>query len=136
MHRKYICKDTFEKTGYNLGICSDYINTKEKLQMEINVICSKNNRRKNQIVKAINIMNGVQKYFFYKLISDSEVDICEEEYVDWNIFCRKHSSSKDEYIIYITEKPFVDNWFSHEESHYAVITTNSWEETFAPPSHH
>lgn len=102
--------------------------------MEINVICSKNNRRKNQIVKAINIMNGVQNNFFYKLISDSEADICEEEYVNWNIFCKNHSSSDDEYIIYITEKPFDDYWFSHEESHYAVITTDDWEETFAPPS--
>ncbi|MCM1083294.1 MAG: nucleotide-binding protein [Clostridium sp.] len=102
--------------------------------MEINVICCISNKRKNQIVKAINIMNGVQNHFFYKLTSDLDEDICEEEYVNWNIFCKNYSSSDNEYTIYITEKPFDDNWFSHEESYYAIITTDNWEETFAPPS--
>lgn len=102
--------------------------------MEINVICCKSNKRKNQIIKATNIMNGVQNYFFYKLTSDLDEDICEEEYVNWNLFCQNYSSSDNEYTIYITEKPFDDNWFSHEESHYAIITIDNWEETFAPPS--
>lgn len=102
--------------------------------MEINVICCKSNKRKNQIIKATNIMNGVQNYFFYKLTSDLDEDICEEEYVNWNLFCKSYSSSDNEYTIYITEKPFDDNWFSHEESHYAIITTDNWEEIFAPPS--
>lgn len=102
--------------------------------MDITVCCFKGNTRKNQIIKAINIINGVQKYFFYRFISDLETDICDKRYINWDTFCKERAVQKDEYTIYITEKPFDDNWFSHEESEYAVITTHNWEETFAPPS--
>lgn len=102
--------------------------------MEINVRCCKTNTRINQIVKAINIINGVQSYFYFKLESDLDVAVCEEEYVNWELFCKNYSLKDNEYVIYITEKPFDDNWFSHEESQFAIITMNSWEEVFAPPS--
>ncbi|MDE6435865.1 MAG: nucleotide-binding protein [Lachnospiraceae bacterium] len=102
--------------------------------MEINVRCCKTNTRINQIIKAINIINGVQSYFYIKLESDLDVDVCEEEYVNWELFCKNYSLKDNEYVIYITEKPFDDNWFSHEESQFAIITMNSWEEVFAPPS--
>lgn len=102
--------------------------------MEIKVRCCKDNTRINQIIKAINIINGVQSYFYIKLESDLDVDVCEKEYVDWELFCKNYSLKDNEYVIYITEKPFNDNWFSHEESQFAIITMNSWEEVFAPPS--
>lgn len=102
--------------------------------MDISICCYEGNTRKNQIIKAINIINGVQKHFFYRFISDLKTDVCDEEYINWDTFCKEHTLQKEEYIIYITEKPFDDNWFSHEESQYAIITTNNWEETFAPPS--
>ena len=63
-----------------------------------------------------------------------KTDVCDEEYINWDTFCKEHTLQKEEYIIYLTEKPFDDNWFSHEESQYAIITTNNWEETFAPQS--
>ena len=47
---------------------------------------------------------------------------------------RTHRKKIDEYTIYITEKPFNDNWFSHEDYKYSIISTNSWELLFAPPS--
>lgn len=102
--------------------------------MEIKVRCYKKNKRKNQIIKAINIMNGIQNYFYYKLEDDLEIDLCAEEKIDWEKFCQGDSCVSDEYVIYITEKAFDDNWFSHEESQFSIITTNKWEEIFVPPS--
>lgn len=102
--------------------------------MEISVYCYKGSTRKNQIIKAINIINGVQNYFFFKLQSEIDLDVCEETLINWEDFCEKHSQKNEEYIIYITEKSFDDNWFSHEESQYSIITTSDWEEHFAPPS--
>lgn len=62
-----------------------------------------------------------------------ENDICEEQKISWASFCASYSNC-DEHVIYITDKPFDDNWFSHEETNVALISTNSWEEYFAPPS--
>lgn len=107
---------------------------KEDDDMEIKVCCYKGSTRKNQITKAINIINGVQNYFFFKLQTDIDMDVCEENIINWSDFCKKHSSQDDEFIVYITEKPFDDNWFSHEETQYAIISTFDWEEHFAPPS--
>lgn len=101
--------------------------------MNVIVKCLKNNIRKNQIVKAIKIANGVQNYFFFKLEDNLEIDICEEQTISWTSFCTSYSNC-DEHVIYITDKKFDDNWFSHEETHVAIISTNSWEEYFAPPS--
>ena len=107
--------------------------TREKW-MKICVYYSKNNTRKNQIIKAIRIMNGMQNYFYYKLEQELDTDICEERYVNWENFCKNNRERNTTYCIYITEKPFDDNWFSHEEAQFSVITTNGWEEKFAPPS--
>lgn len=101
--------------------------------MNIIVRCQKNSIRRNQIVKAIKIVNGVQNYFFFKLEDDLECDICEEQIINWKSFCANYSDY-DNHVIYITDKPFDDNWFSHDETQVAIISTNSWEERFAPPS--
>lgn len=79
-------------------------------------------------------MNGVQNYFHFILKTDKEKDVCETEMVNWNMFCENYSAPADKYMIYITEKAFDDNWFSHEECQFAVISTDSWEKVFAPPS--
>lgn len=102
--------------------------------MLIKVKCYNGNTRKRQITKAISIINGVQRYFFFELESDMDIDVCKDKLIAWEDFCGKHHQKDGEYIIYITEKPFTDNWFSHEESQYAIITTNGWEEYFSPPS--
>lgn len=91
------------------------------------------NSRKNQIIKAISIINGLQNYYFLMLES-SDNDVVNETYVDWDVFSKLYSIKNDEYVIFITEKPFVDNWFSHEEYQFSVITMHDWEKLFAPPS--
>lgn len=101
--------------------------------MDIKIVCYKDNCRKNQIIKAINILNSVQNYFFYKLVNDN-LDVCTGEMVDWNSFSNSVRKSIDEYTIYITEQPFTDNWFSHEDYKYSIISMDSWERLFAPPS--
>lgn len=101
--------------------------------MEITVRYYEKNTRKNQIHKALSIINSAQNYYFYKLKEDA-TDLCEENQVYWDDFLEKQVIEKNVYIIYITEKPFNDNWFSHEEPQCAVISTHSWEERFAPPS--
>ena len=91
------------------------------------------NSRKNQIIKAISIINGLQNYYFLMLES-SDNDVVNETCVDWDVFSKLYSIKNDEYVIFITEKPFVDNWFSHEEYQFSVITMHDWEKLFAPPS--
>lgn len=91
------------------------------------------NSRKNQIIKAISIINGLQNYYFFMLES-SDNDVVNETCVDWDVFSKLYSIKNDECVIFITEKPFVDNWFSHEEYQFSVITMHDWEKLFAPPS--
>ena len=101
--------------------------------MNITIICYKDNSRKSQIVKAINILNSVQNYFFYKIVNEDS-DLSKDEMIDWDSFCERVGKRIDEYTIYITEKPFSDNWFSHEDYKYSIISIDSWELLFAPPS--
>lgn len=91
------------------------------------------NSRKNQIIKAISIINGLQNYY-YLVLEPSDNDVVNETCVDWDAFSKLYSIKNDEYVIFITEKPFVDNWFSHEEYQFSVITMHDWEKFFAPPS--
>lgn len=91
------------------------------------------NSRKNQIIKAISIINGLQNYYFF-MLEPSDNDVVNETCVDWDVFSKLYSIKNDEYVIFITEKPFVDNWFSHEEYQFSVITMHDWEKLFAPPS--
>lgn len=37
------------------------------------------------------------------------------------------------FYMFITDKPFSDNWFSHVSEHICVISTNGWDKYFAPP---
>ena len=50
--------------------------------MNITIICYKDNSRKSQIVKAINILNSVQNYFFYKIVNEDS-DLSKDEMIDW-----------------------------------------------------
>lgn len=91
------------------------------------------NTRKNQITKAVSIVNGLQNHYY--LVSEPlNNDVVDDASINWNSFCGNYSVENDEYVIFITEKPFVDNWFSHEEYQFSIITTNDWEKHFAPPS--
>lgn len=101
--------------------------------MEIHVKYWENNSRKNQILKAVNIINGLQNY--YNLILDALTeDVVDDPTINWESFCDGYSINGDDHIIFITEKAFDDNWFSHEENQFSIITTYDWEKHFAPPS--
>lgn len=91
------------------------------------------NTRKNQITKAVSIINGLQNYY-YLILKPQEEDVVNDMHIHWDSFCENYSTGDDEHVIFITEKPFVDNWFSHEEYQFSVITMHDWEKTFAPPS--
>lgn len=101
--------------------------------MNIKIICYKDNHRKTQIIKAIRILNSVQNYYYYDLVEDNS-DICPDKKISWDYFTNNIGERIEEYTIYITEKPFTDNWFSHENYKYSIISMNSWEHLFAPPS--
>lgn len=62
---------------------------------EITICCHKDNTRKNQIERAINIINGVQSYFFYKLEAELYMDIYEEEYINWYKFYENYANTNN-----------------------------------------
>ncbi len=101
--------------------------------MVISVKYWEKNTRKNQITKAVKIINGLQNYYY--LIAESlNEDVVNDSIVNWESFCKNYSAKDGEYVIFVTEKAFDDNWFSHEERQFSIITTNDWERLFAPPS--
>lgn len=101
--------------------------------MEIKVVCFKENTRMNQVTQAIKIMNGIQNRYHYT-IEQAEADIGDGNCVNWYTFIRDVNYPNSEHVIYITEKRFEDNWFSHESHNIAVVSTNEWEDLYAPPS--
>lgn len=98
--------------------------------MVINVKYWNGNTRKNQIIKAVNIINGLQNYY-YLVLKPLDEDVVNDVSINWEFFCENYSAENDDYVIYITEKAFDDNWFSHEEYQFSIITTNDWEKHFA-----
>lgn len=102
--------------------------------MNINILFYSGNTRKNQIIKAVEKLNEIQTYFKYTLEECKNMDVCKETLIDWDKFSENYISNGEKYLIYITEKKFYDNYFSHEESQYAIISTYAWEEQFSPPS--
>ncbi len=99
--------------------------------MDIKVICFSKNRRMNQVKLAIEALNYIQNYFYFCL-DKTESDICETYVVNWKQFYQKHINNG--YEIFITEKAFDDNWFSHEGNQLSVISTADWEQLFSPLS--
>ena len=92
-------------------------------------------RRENQLRQAVNKLNGIQRYYYF-ILKPRDTDVCPTKKVNWIEFNQKETLGQtvEEYNIFITEKQFEDNWFSHEESQYAIISTYGWERHFAPPS--
>ena len=82
------------------------------------------------IDNTIRLLNGAQNYFRFTKRTD---DVFDDDYINWENF-RKNYQPKDQYEIHITEHPFDDNWFSHEDSEFSVITIDSWERIYSPPS--
>ncbi len=101
--------------------------------MKVSVICYVRNNSKEQIIKAIKILNNVQDYFQFVLKMNEE-DVSKNEKINWNDFREKCTIFTDNYVICIVQKAFNDNWFLHQNNKCSIITTNGWEETYAPPS--
>lgn len=89
--------------------------------------------RKSQISKAVAIINGIQNYY-YLVLEALDEDVVNDTKISWDSFRENYSKENDEYTIFITDKAFDDNWFSHEEPNFSIITTHDWEKHFAPPS--
>ena len=102
--------------------------------MDIKIIYYIGNTRKSKICNAINTLNSIQDYFYFneKVV---QTDVCTTEEVSWNKFCDNYSVfNSNNYEIYITEKTFDDNYFLHNQTQYAIISIDEWEELFSPPS--
>lgn len=101
--------------------------------MKINIVCNEDNSHLSEINDTIKMMNSLQNYYFYSLINEDVDDIKYFNFpIDWNSFKEKHKGVKNK--IYITERPFSDNWFSHEERNFSLITISDWETVYSPPS--
>lgn len=102
----------------------------------MNIIISyyKKINSERQIKKAVAILNASQ-HFFYFILNPTDADKTESQFpINWEAFCARHINDTDENTIYITEKPFDDNWFSHEERKFSLISCYDWEQNYAPPS--
>lgn len=101
--------------------------------MDIKIVCNEDNKYISQINDSIKTINGLQKYFFY-FLENEEVDNINDlqKPLNWSAFKHNHSNAQNK--IYITERPFDDNWFSHEERKFSIITVSDWEQVFSPPS--
>ncbi len=84
------------------------------------------------IVRAINSLNGIQNYFKF-LASDFPLNVTERN-LKLNSLPDNIANDPQGYRIFVIDEPFYDNWFSHEENHYSIITISDWNNYFAPPS--
>ncbi len=100
--------------------------------MNINVHYNYNSVNLNSIITAIEILNGLQNYF--RFIRTSSTIHENEKYLIWDEVAAELDNPINNYCIHIVDKPFLDNWFSHEESQYSVITTSDWNNHYSPPS--
>lgn len=102
---------------------------------EILVVLDQGSDHGSRVKEAVNVVNASQKYFLLRL---QEAPIVIEP-ADGPIVCRAAAAQigrdfPDRDVICITDRPFSDNWFSHEYRHCGIITTSDWEQIFAPPA--
>lgn len=100
--------------------------------MDIKIVIYEKISRKRKITEAINLLESLQNHFHYNLQYMS-TELVKEKQIDWTTFCHNNENAED-YTIFITQKPFCDNFFSHEHHNFSVISTHGWEDYFAPPS--
>lgn len=99
--------------------------------MNIDVVYFYSNRQSEIIYQSVKTLNDIQTYYKFRVKRDNQSEICRTANVDWYTFRSTQIPPRGRYTIYITEKAFSDNWFSHEETQFAVLSTNSWEENFS-----
>ena len=102
--------------------------------MKITIFCAENNSMLRQINNLIIVLNGIQNHFFFVLEYTQIYEVNNGlTPINWDSF-RQTQEKDDIFRIYITERKFSDNWFSHEERNYSLITISDWEDKFSPPS--
>ncbi|MFH1114207.1 MAG: hypothetical protein V1792_09825 [Pseudomonadota bacterium] len=89
----------------------------------------------NRVRDAVNLINGCQSYFFLRFLDD-QVRLQQTSGVITgdSVAQQIAQSFPDRQLVVVTDRPYDDDWFSHEHRHCAVITTADWEESYAPPS--
>ncbi len=109
--------------------------------MKIDVFYNKgieeNNREKKYLERAIKAINGVQNYFAFTLSNNcpDDLDSLNDTSVNWGVISTVlRNKARECAEVFVTDRPFVDNWFSHEESDFSILTIYDWEQHFAPPS--
>lgn len=104
--------------------------------MHINIVFSNEDPEKLQIERAISIINKLQNEYSLqaKAIYPNEFELFLHNDVSFDFWSRRLRRETTEYTIYIISNEFDDNWFSHEERTFSIITTAGWNEYFAPPS--
>lgn len=98
--------------------------------MNIDIVYFYNNEQSGTLYQVIKKLNAFQSYYQFRVKRDEQAEICRTPKIDWNVFRSTQHPTRGKYMIYVTEKAFSDNWFSHEEAQYAVLSTNSWNEDF------
>ena len=116
--------------------------TKEGNLMKINVYYKQDHPCAVQIENAVSALNTVQRFFFFSVIRD-DGKVLDGSEIDPITFLEKHAPTRvlhqnlpryETYPIFITERKFNDNWFSHETRTNSIITTVDWEQLYSPPS--
>jgi len=74
------------------------------------------------------ILNGLQNLIKFNVYN---INLEIEDIISWEEF--KITHQKDNYSIYITKNKLDDNWFSHNEKNFALISYFDWDELYAPP---
>lgn len=102
---------------------------------EIIVVMDRESGHRSRAREAVNMVNASQRYFFLRLQEEPEaIEPIGEPLVGDTVAEQIAREFPGRKVICVTDRPFNDNWFSHEYRHCAVITTSDWELNFAPPS--
>ena len=105
--------------------------------MIVAIIYQENDPEEETIKSIVRMINNVQSYYHLILDTDESPNtkklfgatVIGKEIIDE--ICNRRREKK---TIYICGRRFADNWFAHEDRSASIITYNSWNELYAPPS--
>jgi hypothetical protein len=98
--------------------------------MKIIVEYPKSGQYKQIAIESVNLCNAVQNYFHF-VYSGTDSVTENTPIIPEDVCFRMENEEK---WIYLTDKVFYDNWFSHEYRNSAIITLYDWEKLYSPPS--
>lgn len=86
-----------------------------------------------QLTRALSLINQRQNYFAYSIDHNNALEIFLFP-INWHSIEKTYKEKySDGFYMFITDKPFMDNWFSHVNDKVCIISTHGWDECFAPP---